>query len=423
MLVNSQNFFRLPFEENSFKLTFNTLNDHKHPDFVVKKRQRISNRKISFANEILTVGITIGDDDEREVYLKVTLEGLLVSDNEDTTDKFLGYFAYMALNNLMSIYDYQDYSKYYWPDFFDAETGNSKYLEIINDRQGLDIFLKPGFDNFYKPSDELFIPELTPKINRPQMIFMNKKSVDDLNNNGFGFCIVDCLLKSWQAVHFPFLLTYEGVLTNDRRKMKSFLGFIITEDHDERYSPMQKSILKISVELAKLAEIEPDTISGPKYLLKLFDTRVFNRFKKMFWLWQDIYPLLVNQPHTHRLETAGLRRIRKKPRKNYMLECKFLYDVPQIVFRWEEKDGYFELSYFFKVNEILLKPNEENTAFFINSNDNPLQFYLFERVSDALLTIFFAERKFKIQVLKAHFQQFSNYWNWLRSHYDFEYIK
>ena len=103
-----------------------------------------------------------------------------------------------------------------------------------------------------------------------------------------------------------------------------------------------------------------------------------------------------------------------------MKPCTFSYEIPKICFLWKDKGEYYELDYRFRIGKQLFKPSENNTAFFINEELNPMKFYLFESFSDCQLTLFYAERRFKIMILKVHYGYFEEYLESLRSNYEFK---
>ena len=415
--LNSQ-LFRLPFLTGTFKLPYETLNSHSA--FRVTKGLSISIRKISFQNEWLTIGIKLDEEKEEKVYLKSTLKELLIGCSVDTDESYLSRYAYFALHKLMYINDYCNFERYYWPDFFTSSKGGSRYLIIINDRNGLDITFKPNYSFFLKPGQELKMPSIASKFNRPLMIFMDKKFVIDQQKNGIGFCLADTYLKSWHSNHLPFLIPYNGILTQKQNAIKTFTSFVTSETNGDitEFSPMQIELYKICIRMRLITSIHKPDYGCTQDQITVIEEDNFKRFEELFTLWQDALPYLVHQPLTHHYFTYGLRNIRNKPRKMDMKPCSFGYEVPKICFLWKDKGEYYELDYRFKVGEKLLKPAESNTVFFINDELNPMKFYLFESISDCQLTLFFAERQFKMQILKAHYSYFQDYLEKLRTHFE-----
>jgi len=418
--IPTSRLYALPFEKDSLKLTLETINSNSNFDFTKFPSSAYEIRKISFQNEFLTIGILFHFEKEERIYLKITQSHLLVSCSVDTDSSYLSRYAYFALIRLMSIYQYQNFDNYYWPDFFDKETGVSKYLEIINDRKGFDIFLKDEYSYFLKPNDYIYYPSNEASIRRPKMLFTNRKALDNLHKNGLGFCIADTYLFSWHSNHFPFLISYRGTLTADKKKIKAFLGFIITNGEGSDYTPVQIDLCKMSRRMGQIAQIVGHEIDGPQYRVNLFDDRNLKRFKELFHIWQDAIIYLPFMPHTHHLVTFGFKNIKMKPKKTSMIPCRFSEKTPKICFLWIDHGDYYELSYRFKVGEEIYEPMEKYTAFFIRSEGDSKTFYLFDNIADCLLTIFFGERRFKIFILKAHYEKhFAQFVDALKKKYDF----
>src|SRR5690606_34801662 len=121
------NFYRLPFEKGTFELTEQTLNLHsefRKPHYFY----RIKVRNIHFRNQILTLGVKLEDESEKLIYLKVTQHELLVCCNVDTDPGYHSRYAYLGLLSLLDLMSSKCFKEYYWPDFFDAQTGKSKFL-------------------------------------------------------------------------------------------------------------------------------------------------------------------------------------------------------------------------------------------------------------------------------------------------------
>ncbi len=416
--IPNSRLFRLSFITGTFKITFDTLNSHS--DFRSTKDLSINIRKISYRNEWLTIGIKLDGEKEEKVYLKATLKELLISCSVDTDEGYLSRYAYFAVHKLMYINDYYNFERYYWPDFFTLRNGGSKYLTIINDRSGLDIAFKLNYSFFFKPGQALKMPIIEKRFNRPLLIFMDKKFVVDQQKNGIGFCLADTFQKSSHSNHLPFLIPYNGILTQNKNAVKTFTSFITSDTNGDisQLSPMQIELYKISIRMGQITPIlKPGYGSTPEQISIINDENL-KRFKEMFTLWQDALPYLVHQPLTHHYIMYGLRNIRRKPCKMDMKPCIFGYEVPRICFLWKDKGEYYGLDYRFKIGKQLFKPSENNTTFFINSELSPMKFYLFESFSDCQLTLFFAERRFKIFILKAHYHSFSEFMEYLRMHFE-----
>jgi len=153
----SMSFFRLPFNPNTRILTQETLNRHSE----IRKPKRtffpIKIRKISYTNELLTLGVTLCKEDEELVYIKVTSSFLLVSCSVDTHDSYLSRYAYFSLFQLMFYYGKYDFEQYYWPGFFDEQIGLSKYLRINKSKGSLWVSAKLRYKTLYKPEQNLLM--------------------------------------------------------------------------------------------------------------------------------------------------------------------------------------------------------------------------------------------------------------------------
>ncbi|WP_457287666.1 hypothetical protein [Pedobacter sp. UYP24] len=350
-------------------------------------------------------------------------EKLLVCCSVDTDETNLSRYSYYALYRFMSIYDYCNFDKYYWPDFFNEKNGTSKYVTVLNDRQGMDISLKPKYIYFFKPNEKLELIKIETVFRRPKLLFMDKNFVDIQNSNGIGFCLADTLLGSFHSNHYPFLIPYCGTLTLTKKAIKTFTAFVTTDDilGLSDFSPIQIDLYNICVKMGLIAAVLKPKYDCAEEQIAVIEERNLERCRLLFTLWQDAIPYLVLQPLTHHYFTYGMRNIRNKPRKMDMNPCSFSYEIPKICFLWKDRKEYFELTYRFKVGKKIMTPSENNTSFFINDETDPIRFYLFQSFSEYQITSFFAERKFKIFILKAHFKFFETYWNWLRSNFDVEY--
>lgn len=95
-------YYALPFNKGTVTLTLDTLNKHsefrfpKHPYLPIRKKT------ISFQNEILILGIRLGEEKEEKVYIQVLQTELRISCTVDTDQTYLSRYAYFALYNFMS---------------------------------------------------------------------------------------------------------------------------------------------------------------------------------------------------------------------------------------------------------------------------------------------------------------------------------
>jgi hypothetical protein len=401
-------FFKLPFEKGTLRLTRLTLD--KHSDFRRTERpyQSIDVRKISYHNEILIIGIELENENEERVYLQATTTELLVSCSVDTHEAYLSRHAYLALNRLIHFDDHYDFDKYYWPGFFDTKTGKSKYLTVINDRQGLDVFLKPKYSSFYKPEQKLIYP-LNDKRDKVRVnLKQAKESIAGENGETIGYCLADTLLRSWHSNHLPFLIPYSGLLTNKKEAVKTYLNFIRDQDNLPilDYTPVQQKLNQLCFKMMELALIKSPEYQSTEKEREDIKRDNIRRRDKVFLLWQQAIPLLECQLFANHYHTLGMKNVIGKPRKKDMPVCSFSMEVPTICFLWLDQGDYYELRLRFKVGKKVFIPERRNVTFFISAKNDPKMFYLLETLTDYTVLTYFEERKLNISVLKSHYQQY-----------------
>jgi hypothetical protein len=413
-------FFSLPFEKNTLKLTLEVLNANSEFRFPVKPHLSITLRKISFKNELLTIGIILGEEAEERVYLKATKDYLLVGCSVDTNDTYLSRYAYFSLHQMMSIYDHCNFDKYYWPDFFTVKNRTSKYLTIINDRQGMDISLKAKYASFYRPHEKFEPIKLEPTVKRADQVSKENQSIDIDNMEVVGFCLGDAYSRPFYSNRYPFLIPYTGILAFSKNSIKAFMSFITGDVSPPMadFTQTQYELFKLGKKMYSAAQVVKPDYGVSDAQLQAIKLKNQNRCKQLFKLWNEALPYLVSQRYTHHSIIYGLRTFRNKPRKMDMIPCSFSYEAPQIIFLWKDRGEYYELAYRFRVGKKTMKPSENYTSFFITEEDEPMRFYLLQSFSDYQLTDFFAKRKFKVLIMKAHYKDFETYLNWLRSSFD-----
>lgn len=208
--IAMENFFHLPLKTGTRILTVETLN--RYSDFRRPKKPylKIRRRRLSFHNELLTIGVTLDNEEEERIYIKVTFSELWVSCSVDTTDTYLSRYAYFALLDMMSVYDEKDFEDYYWQGFFD-ENGESKYLTIRIYKGTLVVFPKVRYHGLYKP--EQVLPSIGDNIEKARYSALVSHEVPPRDSQEIiGFCLADTNTEKWHTNHFPFLVPYIGTL-------------------------------------------------------------------------------------------------------------------------------------------------------------------------------------------------------------------
>lgn len=413
-------FFRLPLEPHTVKLTLKTLNIYSEFRRPKKPYLRINVRKIYFRNEVLTIGVKLDDEIEERLFIRVTEKELLVSCTVDTDETYLSRYAYFGLLEMMSIYDYYNFEQFYWPGFFDGNTGNSKYLNIINDRKGMDVALKAKYPYFYKPGHYLIIPS-TPEILPIRKADVNiEPFIDTTSHYTVGYCLADTHLRSLHSNHFPFLIPYLGMLTKGKDSVRKYMTFI-TKPAEVPYlnlTDAQVQLNDISHEMMELAPIKSIFFQATEEEGQKIKDDNGSREKKLFALWQSCIGLLHCQVHQSYYFTYGISNVEGKPKKKYLEQCSFSPEIPQLCFVLLDKEDYYQLELRFKCQRKALIPYEFNTAFFISSKNDPMTFYLLGSFADYEVTSFFARHKFKIAVLKRHYKnEFKEFIDRLRQIY------
>lgn len=419
--TTSKLFFRLPLEPNTVKLRLKTLNSYsefKRPD---RPYLRINIRKIYFRNEVLTIGVKLNDEIEERVFIRVKEKELLVSCTVDTDETYLSRYAYFTLIELMSLNDFHDFEEFYWPGFFNPTTGKSKYLNIINDRRGMDVFLKPNYLHFYKPGHKLVFPSSNSEIILRASLIHEEGDAEWENDYTIGYCLADTNLQSLHSNHFPFLVPYYGILTKGREAVKTFQAFIVRKEPELPVilTPIQVQLNKICFEMMEFAPIKSYRYRSSTEEIEEIKSENSATAVKLFKLWAQAISLLNNQIHTHYHFTYGMSNVSGKPRKKNIEVCRFSMEIPMICFFLIDKGQYYELHLRFKVKNKTLVPYGCNTEFFLRAQNDAMTFYLLNNIADYKIASFFAKHGFKLAVLKSHYKnEFKDFINRLAEFYE-----
>lgn len=423
LLPQGIDFFHLPLEKGTVILSLETLNRHSAFRRTRKPFLYIKQRKISFQSEILTIGITLGEEKEEMVYLQVKPTELLVSCSVDTNESYLSRYAYYALQDLMNHSGECDFKEFYWPDFFQTKTGKSKYLNVINDRWGMNVGLKAQYSYFYKPESKLYYPfkdNLYPARTKRFPITQTDISA---SNCVIGYCLADTTFAPYRPNHYPFLISYLGKIGKNKETIKSYSYFIKDAEAsaEPQYSPIQIQLHPLLVKMKALAEMQNTQFRHTKSEKQEIHNQNMKRRDQLFYLWQEAYPMLESQAYTHYFMTYGMKNLEPKPFKKYLIPCVFAKEIPEIYFQWLDKGDYYELKMRFRIGNKTLVPETENPVFFLRSLKEPMKLYLLGTLADYQLSAFFEARHFSICVLKKHYStQFQDFISQLESLYEFK---
>jgi hypothetical protein len=223
-------YFSLPFVPGTRKLTLDILNNHSEFRAPKRKYVRIWVKEIEYINELLTVRIRIENEEPELVYLKVTESALLVSCSVDTDENYLSRSAYFALMTMVNRHEGFDFEYHYWPGFFNAETGISKFLVIKKMQGKVVFFLKARYHGFYKPGHDL--PVLLAENDQARktaatVIESNIRNEEQV----VGYCLADTRAKGWSTNHWPFLIPYVATLDKNKTNVKAFKSFVLTKEN------------------------------------------------------------------------------------------------------------------------------------------------------------------------------------------------
>lgn len=411
-----KNFYRLPFEKGTFEFTGQTLNLHsefRKPHYFYG----IKVRNIHFRNEVLTLGVKLEDETEKLIYLKVTQHELLVCCNVDTDPCHLGRYAYFGLLSLLDFRSSKCFKKYHWPDFFDAQTGKSNFLKIYNDRQGLDIYLKPRYPHFYRPGDGLIEWHRGPK--NPERKLAKPLLADELptTDTALGYFLADVQLNSIHSNHYPFLIPFIGIQTKDKQRIKSYTSILLSENdlHSIQITPTQQKLNAICFSMRKLAPVE--SRSWWKHFSLNAEEK--ENGSQLMELWHEAKQLILSQKYVHYYYTHGLTYLHGKPKRDWVRDYSIRKERPQLVIKLLDKGTYYQLELRFKVNGKLQVPEKSDFAFFINGTTDPKNLYLMDRFTDYQLTSYFAKYNYRLAVLKCHYKdEIKKLVEFLSAHYE-----
>lgn len=410
--IPEHRFFRLPFEYGNLKLTRNILDAHSKFRKPRSTYLHVRAEMVSFIDNTLTFSITIENEDEEMVYLKVTDTHLLVSCSVDTDATYLSRHAYFLLDNYLNYHYEKDMDVFYWPDFFDAE-GKSKFLKIERNANAFEIKLKDRYRFFYKPG--LMLPLLSGKYQLRSTGVSRRSCVADKPINQMqvtAYCLLDPLnlrIQSQENKELTLLIPLTTTLNKDQKSFRTILRYLHI---DERIG---------------LSELEDDQHELNVICHKMWENTLYYQAKNVrneissnnyqqrniaqFKLWEMAFPILLAQRYVCYQAFYGLRYIKEKPTKKDFRACRFSPEIPVLKFFLIDRGDYYRLEIKFSVNGRVFKfASNLATHYFAASDIDPKRFYLLGSPEDAELVTFFAQREFSLPILKKHFHShFSNF--------------
>ena len=287
--LRTENCFRLPFLSGSRILTDTTLNQCSAIRPPKRTYLPIQCKMMAFSNELLVISIVLGEEPEELVYLKATESELLVSCSVDTHENYLSRYAYFVLHRL-TYYNCQfDFEAYYWPGFFEKETGLCEYLNIKRSKNLLLVSSKAKYKAWYKPGNKLPLISIDIPRQGETLPAIPEKATKD-HRRVLGFCLADANSDSIRTSHYPFLIPYIGILNSDKTALRGFETFVCTEMDlvGLALTDSQQTLVEICFAMKKIA-----------------GCRGTDQFNPLFELWQQALLILSGSRYTHYCYTFG----------------------------------------------------------------------------------------------------------------------
>lgn len=398
-------FYKLPFEKGSRVLKLAVLEAHS----TFNKRRNanlLARQSLSFTQGLLALSVKLEHEEPARVYIWVAYNHLLVSCSVDTDATYLGRYAYHTLRAMM--WDgYCDFQEYYWPECFNVDAEQSKYVDVVKKPNGLKIRLKKKFTGLFRPDDEFV--DVRERVAVPRANPVNEGLIANMAPPGIGYCFANTDLLKFHTNHFPFLVPYRFAANADGKTVKSYQRFVFDEQDVEGLclSPKQLALNRICFAMQKIAAVHfcgygatTETVAEIK---KLNDANQ----QQVFMLWNRALPLLVQEPFKHYLYSYGLRNIVGRPIKRNMEPAAFSLAVPVLSFLLTDKGDYLELQLRLKVKGKVLHLTSNRAALFLVCDRfKPNYWYLLEAEMDCRLVWFFSRVNFRVQVPKAYYNAY-----------------
>lgn len=402
--INPANFFRLPFRTGTRILTLATINQFTEFRKPNRGYHFIRTRKIAYQNELLTLGVTIGSEPEEMIYLNIQETELMVTCRVDTEENYLSRYAYFAFCGLMYHDQEYDFEEYFWPGFFNRDTGLSNYLRISNVKGSLNISVKMRYKGLYKPGRTFPVvgaERIEPRAKAPILVENPYTNEEIL----LGFCFADLNNERYKTYHYPFLVPYTCHLNKNSDTVKGFNAFVFSETDlpDFEITAAQQTLLDICFQMRALAPVERLIDHQDPQDRQLLIARNKDKFNQLFELWHQAFPILSGSFYTHYFYTFGMRNVKGKPRKNDLYPCTFSNLTPQLVFLWKDLGAYYKLELRLLIAGDWYEAHYFSSGFFVMTRDNYRNFFILNSIQDIEILKFFQQSHFRLLILKEHF--------------------
>ncbi|UKJ06238.1 hypothetical protein [Solitalea lacus] len=387
----------LPFENEDFTLTQETLNKHSEYRQNNRRYVSVSTEELAFKDSVLKILVSIHGDTEELLCLKVTPKALWIWCSKMDVYRTLSRHAYFGLNSYVFIGGAACFKPYYWPEFSKEK---NKFLNISKTYSSFNIQVKPQFGQFFRPGVTLLND-----IEACNTDFLPPASVQSqlAGETIVGYTLAHTNLRSFHSQHYPFLIPFCGKVSKDNSSVVSFETYLqgLAKEPVLQYTDEQQVLNAYCMQMQKIALLNQP---GGNNLVKETNEEQLARKKLLFGYWQAVLPLIIKQSFTYRHYSYGMKNIKGKPRKHEMHACRFSLDTPQLCFYMHDKGDYYLLHLKVKINNQYADLNNLRIPFFLVDNKNRL--YLLSSLLDDELMELFHQSDYKLSILKEHFKVF-----------------
>ncbi|WP_316799506.1 hypothetical protein [Pedobacter frigidisoli] len=395
-------FYSIPLDDGCI-LTEAWLNEHSDFRRPVRPYLYVTIFKTGFDHGILVYKVIVERDTPAQlVYMIVKDEKLLVTCNAGTNESFLSRHAYFALHRGMNYHHQNDFSRYNWFDFFEKGKKKSKYLDVICDRQGLDINLKKKYHNFWRRGNKLFCFKEGEELSERQLPvepYPNKP--DPVDNEVLGYFITAPIWGNY-CEHIPILVPYIGQLNKGGKDIRTYTRMLGPDDVDGPLWTERQWVLNIiCFHMADIAWLAEQKVWCNKISSEAEE--IASRRAQIFTLWHEVWPYLATMLFIKFYGSTDRGLLRGKPNKRNVDRAVLSDQSPKICFKLRDCKQYYELLMFVKVGKRVFTPSKFSGIFFVRSDNEPDKYYLWDSIQDVRLAAFFGIYNYGFLVLRCHF--------------------
>ncbi len=294
----------------------------------------------------------------------------------------------------------------------------SKYLNVICDREGLDINVKQRYGEFWRKGDELFSFKAGEERSERQLPVepcMDKP--DPAEGEVLGYFIA---VPIWgiYCEHIPILVPYTGQLNKAGTDIRNYSNMPGPDDiNGPLWTERQWLLNVICFEMEGIAWLADKKV----WCNKIYSDRevVASRQAQIFTLWHQVWPYLVSMPFTKFYGSIDRGLLRGKPCKRHVSAAMLHDDRPEICFKLCDCKDYYALLMLVRVGKRVFKPSEFTGLFFTASEKQPDEYYLWDCIQDVRVAAFFKDFGYGFSILKCHYEgDFAVFFERLREGYE-----